>query len=180
MGIRLTKDLVLRLFCYAREAERSVDAALFAKWSELRGYYDADKIAALSATVACLKALAPDGPDGGPPFTGEEICQRAAIGSLRTLCRRLIARTKRDWLFHDPEVVFMRSVLARFLEYLKAPEAPPGDQHITLRTELLHVQFVIEERCQLPELRRASRVNHFHYPSHRKPVSVEDVLGHSR
>ena len=39
MWIQLPKKMVIQLYRYGREAERSVDAALWTKWCELTNYY---------------------------------------------------------------------------------------------------------------------------------------------
>ncbi len=61
MWIQLPKKTVIQLYSYCREAERSVDAALWTKWCELTNYYAEQKTATIRQMIENLNRGLPDG-----------------------------------------------------------------------------------------------------------------------
>ncbi len=179
MWIAVPKLVVLQMFCYSREAERSVDATLFAHWWELREYYTAAKRAAIAQLTARLQDTLPDACLASPVMTRDEIWPKPSpLGELfRALFGRWIAPWKTAWRFPSQEIRFIASNLTTVLSFLEAANRPANQALIDLRMDLNAGEHLIECRCHgLPELARAQRIQHFHGPRIMS-VKMEDVLG---
>jgi len=53
--MRLSRQALIRLSCYCRQAERTIDRALHSDWQEVRKYYAAER----QADLQCLIELLP-------------------------------------------------------------------------------------------------------------------------
>jgi hypothetical protein len=169
--------MVVLTYGYAREAERSVDAVLGNKWSELVDYYQ-DKIGVLASWATCLRILLPSQAAPSRPPSREDIGRAVSPpGLFSVLFGRWIASWKSTWRFSDRELAFFISTLNTLLEFLKAPESPPREELIAVRRDLYVCQYVIDCRCHgLPELVRARRVEHFRQSLHLVPVKIADLV----
>jgi hypothetical protein len=169
--------MVVLTYGYAREAERSVDAVLGNKWSELTDYYQ-PKTAALTSLTASLQNLLPRQAGSPRSLTGEEIGRAVSPpGLVAVLFGSWIARWKSTWRFSDREVAFLISTLNTLLEFLKKPESPSREELIALRRELYVCEYLIECRCHgLPELTTAKRIEHFRQSPYLVPVKIQDLV----
>jgi hypothetical protein len=180
MWISVPKQLVLQMFCYSREAERSVDATLFAHWWELREYYAAEKRAAIAQLTAKLRDTLSNACLASPRLTRNEIWPKPSpLGQLiRVLFGRWIAPWKKAWRFPSQEIRFIVSNLTTVLSFLEAGDRPANQALIDLRMDLYTGEYLIEWRCHgLPELVRAQKIEHFHGPLHIRLVKMEDLIG---
>lgn len=179
MKIQLAKSTVLKLFCFLREAERSVHRAITDPWPEFRDYYRPAKVAALRRLAAALgEALGSDIP------TQEQMSREQAgesvspPGIFRYYLGHLIAARKKAWPFPVPAVVFMATTLNRLVALLEATQKPDPGVLISLRMDCCAGEWMIESRCHgLPELRRARQVDHFNRAEWLPYVTLNDILG---
>src|SRR5579883_2741093 len=133
MTITLEKNTVLKLFCFLREAERSVHRAISDPWPEFRDYYRPSKIAALQCLVATLReALGSDFPTQAQMSREQAGKSISPPGILRYYLGHLIATRKGAWTFPALAVAFMAATLNRLITLLEAVQKPDPDVLISL------------------------------------------------
>ncbi len=180
MGIQLDKGLVVALYCYCRQAERSLDHALSADqehWCALREYYDAEK---REGIASILKELTRLGGDLG------NVPARAAIARtplfplfapFRFLIRRIANLWKSSWTFSTDEVNFVLAKLTRFFHLLDGQEPGTHEELVNLRMDLSVCQWILANpTCGLPELRRARHIEHFGQADFIEHISLEKLV----
>jgi hypothetical protein len=179
MRIPLEKSTVLKLFCFLREAERSVHRAITDPWPEFRDYYRPAKIAALQRLAATLgEALGSDFPAQGLISREQAGKSISSPGIFRYYLGHLIATRKSAWTFPVPAVAFMAVTLNRLVTLVEATQKPDPSVLISLRMDCCASEWMIESRCHgLPELRRARRIDHFHRTEWLPYVTLSDILG---
>jgi hypothetical protein len=177
MWIPIPKELIIQLYCYSRQAERSVDAALWTTWAELRDYYGEEKLAAIRLLIGKLRSLSPTSA-ASPPSSGEEITKAVSSPSLfRVLFGGWIAAWKKVYLFTHREISFMAVTLNCLFHTLRATDRPTNEALIALRMDLHACEYLIECRCYgLPQLVRAVRIEHFNQARHLVPVKMDDLI----
>ena len=176
MGIRLDKGEVIALYCYCRQAERSLDHALSGcgePWRGLQEYYETGRREEVLALVKLLTNLGGD---------LRKVPARAAIAHMSFyspmlfLVRRVANVWKSSWSFSRDEITFMLATMTRFLNVLETEEPDRLDERISLRMDLHACQRIIEDRsCGCRELRWANRVEHYLQPDFIEHVSLEQL-----
>lgn len=182
MDIPLEKSFAVKLFCYCRQAARSVHRGLGGSWPALIEYYQGDRGASIQQLLQELtRLLAPDSL-AQPRCSRQEIGRGLpAIGLFRVLLGRWLARRKTIWPFRREEIQFMASTLTSFLGTLQAPIKPEDDSLIALRMDLNTCEAVVEARCYgVPELTRAVYLEHFDQTDWLPIVRMSDILGEQR
>ncbi len=175
--IRLPKELVIRCFALCRQAERSVDRALFAPWDEFVAYYGPDRVSALEAVVARLTdtLLQPGVAQAPPRF--EEVYPRELRLVFGFLLSKLPIFRKSTFGFREPEIRFVLARLQALLNVLASKERPAQDELIALRMAMYDCQRLLEWRCPwMPELNKALRIEHLFFPEHLVPVTMAELL----
>lgn len=175
MKVRLHRNAVIRLYYYLWEAERSVDAALWADWREFQEYYTDEKRASLRLLVSfLLDALGLSVPECR--WTGEAI----VTGSIRWRqllpppLARILARQKVTWSFHGRELAFMAVTLQSLLDLLVAEKKPAMERLRILRIDIYDCELVIHGRCRgMSEVNRPPRRYHFMQAEHITPAVVD-------
>jgi hypothetical protein len=179
MQIRLSKRQIIEIACYCREAERSVDKVLFAHWSMLQEYYSPVKRAAIGRVIERLELLLPTcGERSYPsPIIGEFGWAQRLL-EVRMLWNRIAGKWKKTWVFSDTVVYFIAAALRKLLALLDRPDKPDNSELIAMRKNFYDCQWLIDRRCYgLPELAKASRIDHFLISYHLVPVRMEELLG---
>ena len=178
MWVQLSRKTVVRIYCYCREGERSVDAALWTPWPELTNYYGAQRIAAIRQTIEELERSLGDR-QGCSCRRRDELTQRAPTpGLLRVLFGKWFGQTKTAWPLLPQEIQFFASSLLRLLQFLSIPEKPSQEELINLRMDLHACQYLVECRCYgLPELAKAQRIEHFYQSPAVAAVKLADLAG---
>jgi hypothetical protein len=179
MRIKLEKNTVLRLYCFLREAERSVHRAISDPWPEFKDYYRPSKIAAVQHLAETLReALGSDFPIQDQMSREQAGKSISPPGIFRYYLGHLIATRKRDWTFPASAVAFMAGTLSRLVTLLEAAQKPNPDVLISLRMDCCASEWIIENRCHgLPELNRAKRIDHFHRTDWLPYVTLGDIVG---
>ena len=173
----LPRRFVVQVYCLARQAERSLDAALFAPWSELAAYFTGERAARLNDVLGGLvNHLQSEGMT--LPRTGREEVVRTVKtpGLIRHLSGPHLARWKKQWAFSRQQLCFIAGAFQSFLYLLKAGPEPARETIISLRMDFWACEYLIECRCHgMPELTRATYVEHFNQSLHVTPVKVSDL-----
>jgi hypothetical protein len=176
MAAEIHKKLAIQISAYAREAERSVDFACMGpdQWIGLQGYYGPAKLAALRDIVDQLKPFMPS----YPPLMDR---RQFGKGSFAWLLRRPFIRmanlNKMKWRFSRDEIVFIHQTFQCLLEMLLLQPTPPAVVLVNMRTDLYMCECLIHRRlCGIPDIEKATRVEHFCQPSHLVHIRIEDLL----
>jgi hypothetical protein len=176
--MRLDRESVLKLFCYCREAERSVHHALDAPWPDFQAYYAPDKTEAIESLIGQLSVgLTP----GGTGLVPAESSEGHGMAPWRFFFRywfgRLIAPWERSWTFPERDVRHILATLTSLLRLLDVPARPDAHALIALRMAFYDCQRIIEGRCYgLRELEQARRIDHFHRTREQPVVQLADIL----
>lgn len=168
----LDRKTIVRIYCYCRQAERSLHRACDPAnaWSGLQAFYDDRK---RDAVRRLLTSLSDRLPPGSAPASAELV----APSLWRNLSGLLFARWKRRWRFRDHEVRLVSSGLDQLLSVLDAPVRPDLDTLIRQRRQLVDCQAVIEARCPgLAELHEARNVAYFDQNPGSKAIEVSELV----
>jgi hypothetical protein len=177
MKTKLSTRAVTELYFYLLQAERSAHKVLGNHWSDLKLFYDAERIAnvreVVKATQGALGSAAT-----APPPRWEEIHRRSStLGPFRYFFGRWLARWRKVWSFPGGEVRRMVESLEAALRLFATDAKPPADELVALRLELCHCRSLIEVRCYgLPVLDFAVRIEHLYVSEWLSPVSLADML----
>jgi len=176
----LSKNTALLLFCYFRQAERSVHYALTFPnaWPRFLAYYDKIKQTQIANVIKLLK-------DAGAEV--DKIPSRQALFeqndwlsfvrcSMALLCNPL----KRSWSFSRQELSFFSATLDHLLQILGYPEPREHDELIELRRECFDCHYRIRAKLiGVPEIRKADAIEHFGQSEYVSPVTFEGLGIHS-
>jgi hypothetical protein len=178
MMVRLDKESVVRLFCYCREAERSVHRALGDPWPEFQAYYGAEKVAPIRCLVGKLREALGDR-NLSPLSSGRE--RPLGIGPGRFFLRywfgRWLVRWEKCWSFSGRDICFIVTTLEALFRLFGTASKPHADALVALRMAFYDCERVIEGRCYgLREIERASRIDHFHSSPGFPWVQLPEIL----
>lgn len=176
--IPVEKGLVLRLYCYSRQAERSVHRALDAKWLDFKNYYGWARISPIKLLVERLYGFLGTGSKDLPPLSQEEIgSSLPTVGIIRYYFGGWIARRKKRWSFPASELHFMGSTLNSLVILLELPAKPDPAVLLSLRRDFCACESIIDGRCHgLPEIKRAKTIEHFQRPDWLPTVTLAEIL----
>jgi hypothetical protein len=176
MICRLRKQSAVGLYCWCRQAERSIDLTLtgdLAQWARLKEYYDEHKREGIGSALKELKAL---GVHLLKPPAHEEVAYLSFWSPFLYLFRRMLNPFKSAWSFSKDELTFIYSILDAVLRTLDSSERPDQDSLIQLRMRLYDCQWIIGNRmCGLPEFDKATYIEHFCQSRHLTPVTLEEM-----
>jgi hypothetical protein len=170
----MDKRLALTLFCYCRQAERSVDFALSSavQWRRLCDYYDAQKREGLAWMLENLRSLNADC-HKAPHRTAFAIPVFAVFIAIW----RLLTNPLRSWwAFPASELGFIYTTLATFADALNYQNPPELSARINLRMDFnLCESFIQGRMLGLPEFQKASTIEHFCQAAHVKSVTMDEM-----
>jgi hypothetical protein len=178
MKVRLDKKLVLRLFCYCREAERSVHRALTNPWPAFRAYYSPAKVRAIKEAVARVTRQLGSSAECPTLPSRDQLAVRPDWAIFaRVLFGRWLSRWETAWPFPRAEACYLAGTLTFLLRLLDDCDKPDSKVLIDLRMTLYDCQRIIEGRCYgVPGLKLANDIEHFDQTEWVKHVSLADVL----
>lgn len=179
--VKLTRSPIIQLYCVVRQAERSVDAALFAPWRELTAYYEGERAALARLVLDNLRQLLRGcGSEVRYTHRDEMLRDVAAPGLIRHLSGPWVARLKKRWAFSSRTLGFVAATLQAFLDLLNAIQQPARESLISLRMDLWACEYMIECRCHgFAELPRAMNIEHFNQAAHVVPVRMRQLVATS-
>jgi hypothetical protein len=176
--VRLDKESVVRLYCYCREAERSVHRALSDPWPEFRAYYGPAKTVPIHGLLENLATAVRAGgscPDVSEREEGFGIARWRFF--LRYWFGRWLVRWEEGWFFPRREVCYMLGRLEALFRLLDAPTKPDAATLIALRKAFCECERIIEGRCYgLCEIEFARGIDHFNKTAWLPHVTLTDVL----
>jgi hypothetical protein len=177
--IKLSKETILRLFCYCREGERSVHRALSANWSDLRAYYSETKRTEIKQLIKKLRQVAGQPVADGLSLTRNEAGKIvSAPGIIRYYLGRWLVQHKKAWTFPLLAIQFMALTLHSLVRFVEEEIKPDTGSLISLRMDLCVCQSLIEGRCHgLAEIERAKWIEHFQMTEWLPKVTLTDILG---
>jgi hypothetical protein len=161
MGVKLNRDTIVALYCFCRQAERSLDFALGSdeQWRRLREYYDPQKREQLSSIFRVLTRL---GADCRNVPARTSVVRVSFLAPFLFLLHRIANVWKSAWSFSLAEISFVFASLTKFASLLSVEKPATHNELIELRMDLSTCEWIIACRtCGLPELRQADHVEHF-------------------
>src|SRR5262249_22216779 len=171
------KSEALKLFCLARQAERSIDFALSSErqWDLLRHYYHSERLGMLECAVESLRGLAPA---AATPISTDQAFRLRLWWILTYPARKLLNRVRAFWRFKETELKFILQTFQSVIDSLRRRHKPNARTLVQLRMELLTCQLIIERKMVgLPQIREAERIEHFCQAPHIKPFKLEEIAG---
>jgi hypothetical protein len=171
----LSKQTALILFCYFRQAERSVHYALSFpnQWPQFRAYYGDAKRTQIAKLIGLLRAAGATRDDlgGGQVLKGDGLL--AGLGSVVALvCNPF----RRRWTFSVQELSFLLATLETLLRDLCTDDPPEKPRLIALRRDCFQCHSIISRKLVgLPELRKAASIEHFNQSEYAKSVTLEEI-----
>lgn len=175
-SMRITKDQVVLLFCFFRQAERSVDHALSSptQWSDFLRYYDPSKRCLLSEL---LKSLDHEFVVAGHPSKEPILLNNVFLSTIVVILGLIVNRFKSTWKFSAREVAMFSSSLGKLQEILDGSDFPGSASLIDCRVRCWKCQFIMTcKLAGLDEIRKASDIEHFNQADFRRHFSYEEIL----
>jgi hypothetical protein len=179
MKLKFEKDLVIQLYCFTLQGERSIAFALGAPWPELRAYYVGARVDALKRfTQRFGEWLARQG-ISYPTLRSSELGPAfPSVGLWQYLLGKWMANRKSQWTFAASAAWIMASALRSLVQVLDSEVRPDQELLISLRIDLCTSRTMIENRCYgLTELKRARRIEHFWQADWIPSLKIEEILG---
>jgi hypothetical protein len=176
----LSKKSALLLFCYFRQAERSVHYALTFPnaWPQFLAYYDKGKQNEIAKMIDLLN-------DAGAeldevPSRQELFRQNEWLSVVRCSAALLCNPLKRSWSFSGRELSFFSATLEHLLRILGYAEPRENDELIELRMSCFDCHYIIRGKLiGVPEIRKAEAIEHFGQSKYVSPVTFEGLGIHS-
>jgi hypothetical protein len=171
----LSKNTALLLFCYFRQAERSVHYALTFpdSWPQFLAYYDKAKQTQIAKAISLLKDAGAE-PDKAPSRLVFE--QNGWLSVVRCSAALLCNPLKSSWSFSTQELSFFSATLEHPLRILGYAEPPEIDELIELRMDCFQCHYIIRRKLiGVPEIRKADAIEHFGQSKYVSPVTFQDL-----
>lgn len=172
----LPTSVLVALYNSCWEAQRSVDAALWADWQEFQQYYTAEKRFCLRDLLRQVRRALGRRRQTRCPSHG--VVLRAAPGwkwFLPGFLARKLAHGKEHWTLLDREVIYLATTLETLLCCLEAHQKPELAQLVSLRADLGIAQLLLSFRCWgVPDVSRIPHREHFMQAEWMKPKA--DVI----
>lgn len=175
MAILFSKKTALTLFCYFRQAERSVHYALScpSQWRQFVAYYDESRQAQITALLGMLK-------DAGAVL--DRVPKRQAVAPngwlsmARSVAGFFLNSLKNSWSFSVDEVSFFAATLEELLKVLHLDEPLDKKKLTELRLDCFTCHYTIRQRLiGVPEIHRADTIEHFNQSKYVSHVSLQDL-----
>src|SRR5438132_4296729 len=148
MKIRVDESVILDIYRFCREAERSVDALLTGDWHDFQHYWRSGKAAEFQVLLGRLEQFLPPGLKGDSRPERHVVARGLSWRRLLPLgLAKVLARLKGSWQFPGRELQFVTFALKSLLS-LGARPAKPGTEEITgLRQDLYVSELIVRARC---------------------------------
>jgi hypothetical protein len=174
MRIKLGKEVVILLYYYSWEAERSVDAAFGPNWEEFQEYYTEAKRASLQALLNHLLNLLGEHV-AECRWTEEEVLEAFPWRRfLPWFLAQFLAERKKNWSFRRREISFIATTFQSMLDLLTLDTRPEPERLRNLRLHMYVCELIVGNRCRgLPQLTRPPRRYHFMQAKHITPEVVD-------
>ncbi|MCI0378274.1 MAG: hypothetical protein L0215_11760 [Gemmataceae bacterium] len=176
MKIRLQKKQLLTVYCYLREAERSLHFLMnpARSWDEFLAYYDDDKIRAIRQLSDRLLDNFPEtvlnGKIAAPPSTPKP-------GFFRVVFGPWLNNWKKSWNLPVESVVFPGRCLSALVALLEKGAKPSAESLFQLRLAFSDAERRLEFACYgLKELDVAQHIAHFDQPDTQSALSIPQFL----
>jgi hypothetical protein len=176
MPVGMDHTSVLRIYCLARQAERSIDFALHSQeqWELFRQYYDEARLRRLYDLVRELETSTPN---GSASISSDQIPGITPSWVLSYPLRWLVNRIRITWMFSATEIRYISHVLRTFIEVTGSVVRPGLKDLVQLRMDLYVAELVIEKKLTgLSSLEKARDIEHFCQNDYRVYFSLEEVL----
>jgi hypothetical protein len=167
--------MALLLFCYFRQAERSVHYALSFpnEWSQFVAYYDKAKQTRIAEAIALLKDA---GAETDRVPSRQEFVQNGFLSVIRCSLAFLSNPLKRIWPFSIREPSFFCATLEHLLRILSDTEPREKGELIELRLDCFHCHYIIGRKLiGVPEIRKADAIEHFNQSDYVSHVTFQDL-----
>jgi hypothetical protein len=176
----LSKKNALRLFCYFRQAERSVHYAQSSpnQWLLFVKYYDKGKQAGIAHAIRLLNGTGAK-TEGVPLAQG--MVRGDLVGILGCVARLLVNPLRTSWAFSVEELSFFSATLAQLLKTLHSSELPQKGDLTSLRMDCYKCHSIIGRKLVgIPEIRKARLIEHFLQSEFVNHVTFQDMNLDSR
>jgi hypothetical protein len=160
MATLLSKKAALLLFCYFRQAERSIHHAVSCptEWSQFVAYYDAKQ----TEIITVITMLKDAGAARDSDVSREDLTENSLLSVGRSIAGLLWNRLKRTWSFSVRELSFFSGTLDKLLRMLHDSERPNKHELIELRLDCYYCHYTIGRKLiGIPEIRKADSIEHF-------------------
>jgi hypothetical protein len=178
MSTRLSKNTILALFCYCRQAERSVHhaASCSSQWLNFVAYYDEEKRHAIARLIETLRqAGAAHNPNVDPQSFSQSIFSALICQTLG----RVINKIRASWSFSTMELSFIYSALRQLLNIIEGAKPQAFQELIDLRMDLYACQEILGWKLiGMSELRKAEKIAHFNQSDYLEHVSLQEMGVH--
>lgn len=177
MRVTLTRPFIVQLYCYLLQSERSVACGLGAEWTELRAYFQGDRIRGLEKTLEGLSQLAIPHPVQNMATAREEVANLARESNFLNYIESWFVHWRQNWSFAPEFISFTEITLRDWIEILMCSLKPNLEHLIQIRMDLCFCRSLIESRCQgLREIQRAKRLEHFWQAPWILPVRFKELV----
>jgi hypothetical protein len=175
--INLPRHFVVEFYCLARQAERSLDAVLFAPWPEFAAYYKGERASRVRDILGGLQSPLQSKKMAPLHVQRDEVLRHVkAPGLIAHLSGPYRGRWRKVWAFSGIEVAFVAAAFHALLHLLEENIAPAKETIVSLRMDFWAAQYLVQCRCHgMPELARATYVEHFNQAHHITPVKLSDL-----
>jgi hypothetical protein len=171
----LSKNTALLLYCYFRQAERSVHYVLSFpnEWPQFVAYYDKAKQSQIVKVIGLLK----DAGAGLDKVSSRQEFQQNGLWSvLRCSIALLCNPLKRSWSFSIRELSFFYATLEHLLRILSYAEPREKNELIELRLDCFYCHNIIGRKLiGVPALRKADAIEYFNQSDYLRHVTFQDL-----
>ncbi len=154
----LSKKTALMLFCYFRQAERSVHYALSFpdQWPQFLAYYDDGKKTRIADVIEMLKVYgATQGKDPGR----QALAQDGWLNTVRCAAALVCNPLKRRWTFSAGQLSFFLVTLDNLLSILHQEHPPQKAELIELRRNCFECNYIVGRKLiGDAEIRKAASI----------------------
>jgi hypothetical protein len=180
MTRRLDRRIVVAVYAWCRQAERSIDRTLLNPdvWLPFTKYYDHRKRQGLCAAVEALRGRSGE---LTPAANREHLLEgvwrtsTSVSGKIGSFFHRLTNRFRFDWCFAQHELVFFYQTLSKFIALLDERERPSPGAIIAMRMDLYACQWAIRNRVGVTSLGQSRTCREFRATAFLQHVSLEDL-----
>ena len=176
--VTLDRLLVVKLFAYLCQAQRSLHRAMCNEWSNFQAYYRPARAAGVRELIHALDAALPGLRRGGVPDK-DKICKGLPnVGPIRFYLGGWFTRGKRAFAFKKEEIVYIAYKLEALLGMLARPSKPTIAELVDQRLDLSIGEGILESRCfGLDEFKRARYIEHFDRTEWFPHAQLWEILG---
>jgi hypothetical protein len=174
-SLSFSKGAALKLFCYFRQAERSVHyaAACRSDWPSFVTYYRGGKQAVIEELIGTLADA------GAVPLSGarrQRLARDGFLSNFGSAARLLINPLRSSWSFSLDEISFFSGTLVHLAEVISADDPPENDELICLRMSCFDCHYLIGRKLiGLREIQKAQMIEHWLQSDYREHVTFEEM-----